>query len=125
MYRFFFIFQGNSNFTLIYFALVSIVVEAASAANATASAPNSDRKTLNADIKNKRQINQFLRTPGGSASLPIGTEPQAFPLQQSHGIYSQQRLPSYTRRPTPITKQGAEDSEEQDPHHQQQVYRIF
>lgn len=70
-------------------------------------------------MKNKRQINQFLRNPGTSASISIA-EPQAFPLQLSHGIYSQQRLPLYTRRP--ITKQVTEDTEEQDP---QQVHQLF
>lgn len=102
------------------------MIEAVFAANATASESKSD-KHVSADIKNKRQVNQFLQTPGASAATSIGTEsePQAFPLQLSHGIYSQQRLPLYTRRPTTITKQVTEDTEIQEPQQQQQVEQIF
>lgn len=59
--------------------------------------------------KNKRQIEQFLASPGASidGSLGYDTEqlPQAYPLQLTHGIYNQpQRLPLYTRRPTGSSK---------------------
>lgn len=106
------------------FSLVSFVIEAAIAANATASAGKSDGKSVVETEKNKRQVNQYLRTPGSSAATSLGTEPepQAFPLQLSHGIYSQQRVPLYTRRPTSISKpQVTEDVDEQELQPQQQV----
>lgn len=100
------------------------MIEAAVAANATASAGKSDGKSVVETEKNKRQVNQYLRTPGTSAATSLGTEPepQAFPLQLSHGIYSQQRVPLYTRRPTTISKpQVTEDVDEQELQPQQQV----
>lgn len=100
------------------------MIEAAVASNATASASKSDGKSVGETEKNKRQVNQFLRTPGTSAATSLGTEPepQAYPLQLSHGIYSQQRVPLYTRRPTVISKpQVTEDIDEQELQPQQQV----
>lgn len=81
-------------------------------------------KGVDSETKNKRQANQFLRTPGTNVATSIGTEsePQALQLQLSHGIYGQQRVPLYTRRPTMIPKsQVNEDTEEQEPQQQQQV----
>lgn len=86
----------------------------------------SELKNTNSDTKNKRQVGQFLRTPGASQATSIGTEsePQAFPLQLSHGIYSQQRVPLYTRFPTVLPKQQVtEDTDEQEPQQQQQVQK--
>lgn len=90
-----------------------MIFEAALAANATAStAVNSDgdgggggngadaKKTIETE-KNKRQIEQFLGSPGASIDGTLGYDtdqfPQAYPLQSTHGIYNQ---PLYTRRPT-------------------------
>lgn len=102
--------------------LVSISIEATNAKNATAS-NNSEVKSVDSDTKNKRQVNQFLRTPETNMATSIGieSEPQALPLQLSHGIYSQQRVPLYTRRPTTIPKSqvNEEDIEEQEPQQQQ------
>ncbi|XP_031624006.1 putative uncharacterized protein DDB_G0291608 [Contarinia nasturtii] len=104
--------------------VVSFVIEAVLAvANATASSTDSEtRNTFDSDTKNKRQVNQYIRTPGTSAATSVGTEsgPQVFPLQLSHSIY-QQRLPLYTRRPTTVSKpQVTEDVNEQEPQQQQQ-----
>lgn len=62
------------------------------------------KKSSEADTKNKRQIDQFVGSPGASFSSSLGYDaeqsPQAYPLQSTHGIYNQQqRLPLYTRRP--------------------------
>lgn len=93
------------------------------AANATESSGQEIRSTVDSETKNKRQVNQYLRTPGTSAITSIGTDsgPQVFPLY-SQGLYSQKRVPLYTRRPTTITRaQADEDEEEQEPQQQQQV----
>lgn len=92
--------------------------------SASSLSSSSDVESVASDTKNKRQVDQYLRTPGASASTAIGSEggPQAFPLQLSHGIYSQSRLPLYTRRPTTISKpQVTEENVEQEPQQQQQV----
>lgn len=72
------------------------------------------RSTLVSDIKNKRQVNQYLRTPGTSAAAD-SAGPQVFP----HSI---QRLPLYTRRPTTA---AAEDENINEQELQQQVYPFF
>lgn len=109
-------------------SLVSFVIEAAVAANATASTPvpsGGDVKSASdAEPKNKRQVDEYLRTPGTSAAASLNDQgPQAFPLQLSHGIYSQQRAPLYTRRPTAISHkpQVTEDDVEQEQQQQRQV----
>lgn len=99
--------------------MIKIVV----AVNATESSGPEIRSTVDSETKNKRQVNQYLRTPGTSAITSIGTDsgPQVFPLY-SQGLYSQQRVPLYTRRPTTITRaQVDEDEEEQEPQQQKQV----
>lgn len=63
------------------------------------------KKPVETETKNKRQIEQFLGSPGASIDGTLGFDteqlPQAYPLQLTHGIYNQpQRLPLYTRRPT-------------------------
>lgn len=101
---------------------VSLILEAALAANATASTiVNSDggggggggvgdaKKSGETETKNKRQIEQFLGSPGASFDASLGYDlehgPQAYPSQLTHGIYNQQqRLPLYTRRPTGSSK---------------------
>lgn len=113
--------------------LVSFVIEAAIAANATASTastasvPSTDVKGVgDGETKNKRQVNDYLRTPGTSVDRSLNDQgPQAFPLQLSHGIYNQPRVPLYTRRPTSNVAhkpQVTEDDVEQE--HQRQV-RLF
>lgn len=80
--------------------------------------------TAKSETKIKRQVNRYLRTPGTNAakSFGTGTEPQVSPLQFSHGVYDQQRVPSYTRHPTTLPKlKVPEDDEEQDPQQLQQV----
>lgn len=90
-------------------------MEAALAANATASTPapttvksggggggsKADSKKPVETEKNKRQIEQFLGSPGASIDGTLGYDnvqlPQAYPLSLSHGIYNQ---PLYTRRPS-------------------------
>lgn len=111
------------NFHFSLSSLVSFVIEAAVAANATASTATSvtsaDVKSVSdAEPKNKRQVDEYLRTPGTSAASSLNDQgPQAFPLQLSHGIYNQQqRVPLYTRRPTTISHkpQVTEDDVEQE-----------
>lgn len=99
-----------------FVSVVSLILEAALAANATAStastavnsgggggggAKGADSKKPAETEKNKRQIEQFLGSPGASIDGTLGYDnvqlPQAYPLQLSHGIYNQ---PLYTRRPT-------------------------
>lgn len=109
----------------MYFS-VSFVIKLVVAVNATATASSGPeiRSTVDSETKNKRQVNQYLRMPGTSAISSIGTDsgPQLFPLQLSNGLYSQQRVPLYARRPTTITRaQADEDEEEQEPQQQQQV----
>lgn len=106
---------------------VSIVIKAAIAVNATASTVSS---AATAEPKSKRQVDQYLRTPGASVSSSLGIDgeqdPQAYPLQLSHNIYNQQRLPLYTRRPTTIAKpQVSDDDLEQAQQPQQQVRSII
>lgn len=110
--------------------LVSFVIEAAIAANATASRASATSADVtgvgDGETKNKRQVNEYLRTPGtGVASSLNDQGPQAFPLQLSHGIYNQPRVPLYTRRPTSTVAhkpQVTEDDVEQE--HQRQVRSI-
>lgn len=109
------------------------MIKAALAANSTAitSTGNSPemRSAVDSETKNKRQVNQYLRTPGTSAITSIGTDsgPQVFPLQLSQGVYSQQRVPLYTRRPTTASKPQAIDDgeEEQEPQQQLQVRHLI
>lgn len=136
---------------IIFFSLdnlVSLILEAALAANATASTSvNSDegggggggsgdnaKKPVETE-KNKRQIDQFLGSPGASIDGSLGYDaeqgPQAYPLQLTHGIYNQQqRLPLYTRRPTgssksPVFPEDDVIEQERQLQSQQQVCSIY
>lgn len=123
--------------THFVFLSVSFVIEAAVAANATASPSSSAgggdvKNAADSEPKNKRQVDEYLRTAGTSAAASLNDQgPQAFPLQLSHGIYSQQqsqqqqRSPLYTRRPAPISHkvQVTEDDVEQEQQQQQQQQR--
>ncbi|XP_055309962.1 uncharacterized protein LOC129573479 isoform X2 [Sitodiplosis mosellana] len=106
--------------------VVSFVLKTAIAANATASTGSPEMKNpVVLETKNKRQVNQYLRTPGTSASIGIDSGPQVFPLQLSHGIYNQQRVPLYTRRPTTVSKPQIVENEELEPQPQQQQQSIL
>lgn len=119
------IFEYRSTFHHYIFS-VSFVIQAAVAANSTASNRNPGVKT--SEAKNKRQVDEYLRTPGSSAATAIGSEsgPQLFPVQFSHGIYNQHSL--YKRRPssihTPLTTEADEEHESQQ-QQQQQVRYLF
>lgn len=94
---------------------------AAKQVNGTSSTGSSEIRAVDPDTKNKRQVNQYLQTPGTSAiTIRRDSGPQVFPIQLSNGIYSQPSL--YTRRPTPVSKpQIVENEEEQELQPQQQV----
>lgn len=113
------------NFSLHSFVAVSLILEAALAANATASTSvNSGgggkaKKSGEAEAKNKRQIDQFLGSPGASIGSSLGYDAeqglQAYPLQFTQGIYNQpQRLPLYTRHPAGNSKSPEIDAIEQE-----------
>lgn len=127
----------------IYSVSVSLLLEAALAVNATASTSLNNSKNagsadgggnveeagIEPETKNKRQIEQFLGSPGASVAASLGYDadpagPQAYPLQLTHAIYDQQqRLLLYTRRPTGNSKSPSlseDDAIEQEQQLQQQ-----
>lgn len=71
------------------------------------------------DAKNKRQINQFVRTPGANVGAGDDGQPesidriqaQSYPLQLTHAIYSQQ--PIYARRTTAKPEPQVVDEEQE------------
>lgn len=97
------------------------VAVAAEQANATAGSP--EIRAVDSETKDKRQVNQYLRTPGTSAiTIRTDSGPQVFPIQLPNGIHNQQRVPLYTRRPTTVSKPNiVENEEEHEAYQQQQV----
>lgn len=98
----------------------------------------------NAESKNKRQITQYLRTPGTNEQASIGSHQQqqqhqhqqqpqsqpfeqseALPLQLSHAIYGQEHGSQvFGRRPTPKSdRQVTETVDEGEQESQQQQQR--
>lgn len=108
--------SGISNCTILTaFLAIESITAAENATKSTATpvtaaltstATSKPKQLPSTEAKNKRQINQFVRTAGANIATNDGTEPQSidrvqaqsFPLQLTHSIYSQQ--PIYARRTT-------------------------
>lgn len=115
-------------------AAENVTKSAATAVTAAiSSTPSSLPKSQPSEAKNnpKRQINQFVRTPGANTGSNDGTEPesidrvqaQSFPLQLTHSIYSQQ--PIYARRTTLKPEPQVVDQEQELERQQNEVCNII
>lgn len=131
------------------------VIDTTLAVNKTTSIKqtNSSDVKVNADTKNKRQINQFIRTAGtndddggGGGGSDGGNAPsieqsEALPLQLTHAIYGQQQGHSqqiqqqqqqiFGRRPSPkndrvqVTEDVDEENEQEPQQQQRHEVRIL
>lgn len=63
---------------------------------------------------NKRQVHQYLRTPGTSSSIGTDLGPQVF---STHDIYNQRRVPLYNQK--------VENEGEPEPQQQVQHFTIY
>lgn len=115
---------------MFFLSPVTFVIDTTIAANKTTSTTGDNRSdvkaNVNAESKNKRQINQFVRIPGTNEPSSI-EQSEALPLQLTHAIYGQshsQQSVFGNRRPTPKNdQQVTEDVDEQDPEPQPQQQR--
>lgn len=116
---------------LVFFVIETTVVAENVTSTLTAANSSSNTKYVaNSDVKNKRQINQFVRTPGAT-SVASETEsvdrvqPQTFPSYLTHSIYSQQ--PIYARRPTQKTDSSTndDDNQEQEPQPNEVIFILY